>query len=90
MSDARPCMHAAAELAGAGLTAEVGETHGVLGITAAVSRAADEGTEMTVGEDRRVQISGKNPGAATPVQIATTIVRALTVIATTRPLGRSP
>jgi hypothetical protein len=42
MSDAQPCMGAAAEVAGAGLTAEVGKTHGVLGITAAVSRAAEE------------------------------------------------
>ena len=91
MSDARPRMRAtAAEVAGADLTADVRETHGVLGLTAAVPRAAEQGTEVTVGQHGHVQISYENPAKAAPVQIAATIVRALTVIATTRPPGRSP
>lgn len=92
MSPAEQRMRAtAAELTAAGLNTRVSETHGVLDITATLSRDGSKDTQVIVDEDGYVQISYWNRPAATPAQITATIVRALAVITTTiRPAGPPP
>jgi hypothetical protein len=73
----------AAELAAAGLKAQVNQTCGVLDVTAVLSEPGHKEIEVIVDDDLYVEVRYWNEPDATAAQVTSLIVRALTAI--TRP-----
>ena len=82
--DAAARMHAiAAALTAAGLTAQVHVTRGVLDVPAIWVRPGAKAAEV-IDEDGHVEIRHWNQPRATPAEVATITVRALTAITATQ------
>jgi hypothetical protein len=89
-ADTTAQMHATAEaLAGAGLTARVNQTQGVLDITASVGQPGGKSIDVTVDEDGYVQVSYWNVPDATPAHVAAVIAAVAATITATQP-GHPP
>jgi hypothetical protein len=73
----------AAELSAAGLEARVNQTRNVLDVTATLHEPGRKDIEVIVDEDLYVELRYWNQPNATPAQVTSVIVRALTAI--TRP-----
>jgi hypothetical protein len=82
VQDTAARMHAiAAELQTAGFTARVHETRGVLDLTGSLHRPGGREIEVLVDQDGYAEIRYWNLPAATPAEIAATIVGALSAVA---------
>jgi hypothetical protein len=84
--DTEARMHAtAAALAGAGLAAKVNQTQGVLDITASLGQPGGKAIDVTVDEDRYVQVSYWNAPGATPAHVVAVIAAVVAAITAAMP-----